>query len=576
MRFLALATDYDETLADHGRVRPEALAAIEKVKASGRRVVLVTGRELPDLRRVFPGVEVFDAVVAENGGVLYLADRREERPLGEAPPGELVERLERRGVSPLSVGRVIVAAREPHEHEILEEIQRLGLELQVIFNKGAVMVLPPGVHKGSGLAAALAALGLSPHNVVAVGDAENDHALLAEAECGVAVANALPALQQRADWVTAGRAGAGVIELAERLSADDLAGVALPRHDIVLGETDAGAPVAVSPWGPRILFAGTPGSGKSTAAKLVVERLVDARYQCLILDPEGDFADFEGALMLGGADRPPGVDEVAKALREPGRSVVVDLIAVALADRPHFFTQLMPHVVDLRARSGRPHVIVLDEAHHLVPASWRPSDAVFRDLESLTVVTVVPHEVSPALLAGIDTMVVVGKRPERTLADFAGVAGREVPAPEGGALEEGEAMLWTAGGGVTRFDLAKPRLQHRRHHRKYAQGDLPRERSFYFHGPRGELNLRAQNLTLFCQIAEGIDDETWLHHLHDGDYAEWFREIIGDEELASAADDAARDRSIPAAESRRIVLGAILARYTLPAGTLEAMPEAGP
>src|SRR5687767_7458538 len=164
MRFLVLATDYDETLADHGRVRPEVLAALERVKASGRRLVLVTGRELPDLRRVFPGVTMFDAVVAENGGLLYLSETRVEKSLGEPASAELAGRLAARGVTPLSVGRCIVATREPHHLAVLEEIKHLGLELQVIFNKGAVMVLPAGLHKGSGLAAALGALSLSTHN----------------------------------------------------------------------------------------------------------------------------------------------------------------------------------------------------------------------------------------------------------------------------------------------------------------------------------------------------------------------------------------------------------------------------
>ena len=100
---------------------------------------------------------------------------------------------------------------------MLETIRDLGLELQVIFNKGAVMVLPAGVNKASGLVAALDELGLSPHNVVGVGDAENDHAFLAACECAVAVANALPTIKERADHVTAGEDGDGVRELIDAL-----------------------------------------------------------------------------------------------------------------------------------------------------------------------------------------------------------------------------------------------------------------------------------------------------------------------------------------------------------------------
>src|SRR5205085_8781820 len=131
----------------------------------------------------------------------------------------------------------------------LEAIRELGLEHQVIFNKGAVMVLPPGVNKASGLRAALEDLGLSPHNAVGIGDAENDHAFLALCEASAAVANALPPVQERADLVTQGRDGEGVAELADGLLADDLAGLEprLNRHHIVLGTRDGGEQAKVAP-----------------------------------------------------------------------------------------------------------------------------------------------------------------------------------------------------------------------------------------------------------------------------------------------------------------------------------------
>ena len=106
-------------------------------------------------------------------------------------------------------------------------IGALGLDLRVILNKGAVMVLPPSIDKATGLAAALNELKLAPRNTVAVGDAENDHPLLDACGCGVAVANALPALKDRADFVTRGDHGAGVTELIDRLIADDLASLNL-------------------------------------------------------------------------------------------------------------------------------------------------------------------------------------------------------------------------------------------------------------------------------------------------------------------------------------------------------------
>jgi hydroxymethylpyrimidine pyrophosphatase-like HAD family hydrolase len=225
MQYLALATDYDGTLAHDGRVDEPTLAALDRLRDSGRRLLLVTGRELEDLFATFPHCDRFDRVVAENGAVVYRPDTREQRVLTEPPPPRLVAELARRGVLPLSVGRTIVATQKPHEQEVLAVIRQLGLEWHVVFNKGAVMALPPGVTKATGLAAALTELGLPASAVVGVGDAENDHAFLTACGLAVAVANALPAVKERADLVTAGARGAGVAELIDRLLADNLPGV---------------------------------------------------------------------------------------------------------------------------------------------------------------------------------------------------------------------------------------------------------------------------------------------------------------------------------------------------------------
>lgn len=222
MRYLALAADYDGTLARHGQVDDATVAALQRLRASGRRLLLVTGREMPSLLGTFDHAALFDLVVAENGGLLYEPATGRERALAEPPPESLVRALREAGVAPLSVGRVVVATVEPHQVVALETIHRLGLGHQVVFNKTAVMLLPAGVHKASGLAMALGELGIGPESVVGVGDAENDHALLQLCGLGVAVANALPALKERADYVTRGERGAGVGELIDLLIADEL------------------------------------------------------------------------------------------------------------------------------------------------------------------------------------------------------------------------------------------------------------------------------------------------------------------------------------------------------------------
>ena len=234
MRFRALATDYDGTLAHDGIVDEPTLAAVDRLRASGRLAIMVTGRELKDLLLTFPHIDRFDRVVAENGAMVYNPAGNEIRMLTEPPSEAFLAALVARRV-PLSVGHSIVATIEPYEKDVLDVIRDLGLEWHVIFNKGSVMALPSGITKATGFAAALKELDLNASEVVGIGDAENDHAFLAACGLAVAVSNALPSIKERAHWVTQQPRGAGVMELIDRLIADDLADFpAAPR-----GNTDA-------------------------------------------------------------------------------------------------------------------------------------------------------------------------------------------------------------------------------------------------------------------------------------------------------------------------------------------------
>jgi HAD superfamily hydrolase (TIGR01484 family) len=223
MRYLALATDYDGTLATRGELDARTVAALVQFKKSGRAVILVTGRDLPELRDACSRLDLFDRVVAENGALLYNPATGAERLLAESPPAEFVAALAARRVRPIAHGRVIVATWESHQSVVIEVIREMGLDLHVIFNKGAVMVLPSGVDKATGLTTALDELGLSANNVVGVGDAENDQSFLDLCQYSAAVANALPALKERVDFVSTADRGAGVAQLIGKILADDLA-----------------------------------------------------------------------------------------------------------------------------------------------------------------------------------------------------------------------------------------------------------------------------------------------------------------------------------------------------------------
>ncbi len=231
--YQALATDYDGTLAHHGTVSPETLAAIGRLRASGKKLVLVTGRELEELKQVFPDIGLCDLVVAENGALLYWPTTGRIKLLAEPAPEKFAQELRARGV-PVTVGRVIVATVEPHEMAVLQTIKEMGLELEMIFNKGSVMVLPTGVNKATGLREGLSRIGLSTREVIGVGDAENDHAFLRICGCGIAVANALSTLKERADFVTEHPRGEGVTELINQLLANNF------QPHVVLDQTIRG------------------------------------------------------------------------------------------------------------------------------------------------------------------------------------------------------------------------------------------------------------------------------------------------------------------------------------------------
>ncbi|GAA2203993.1 HAD-IIB family hydrolase [Nonomuraea monospora] len=606
MRYNVLACDYDETLARNSQVDDATIEALERLSRAGFKLLLVTGRELDDLLSVFPHPGLFDLIVAENGGLLYDPRQRTCDTLAAPPPAELAERLRAEGVSPLGVGQVLIATREPHDVHVLRAIRELGLELQVIYNKGAVMVLPPGVNKATGLCAALDRLSLSRHSVVAVGDGENDHAFLTAAECGAAVANALPALKDACDLCLDEPDGRGVAELVRLLLAGDLDELDLPRHHVLLGHVHKERPskerpseerrgegrageehpgeerggeeradveeVRLPAYGIGLLVAGPSGSGKSTVTTALLERLTGDGYQCVIVDPEGDYAEYPGVTVLGDPDRVPAVDEVVHVLEQPAHSVVINLIGLQLRDRPAYFAELLPRLTGLRAKLGHPHWLILDEAHHLMPAEVRHVPLQHPgDLGALLLITVHPDALSPAALRLVTSAIAVGKEPADTLAAFATARGLQPPALR--PAPKSDIALWLDGSDEAReLTLAPARVERTRHRRKYAAGTMAKDKSFYFTGPEERLRLRARNLHTFVELSEGVDDDTWLHHLRHGDYSRWIREQLGDAELADEV-AAVEEADLSPQDSRQRVADLIGARYTLPAEPTDFDPD---
>ena len=578
MRYQVLATDYDGTLACNGTVSESTLSALQRFVASGRKLILVTGRELPQLKSVFSGIGLFHWVVAENGGLLYEPSTDKEILIGNAASRELADILMSRGVNPVSVGRCVVATWRPYESVVLEAIRNLGLELQIVFNKGAVMVLPAGVNKAFGLDHALKEMKLSRHDTVGVGDAENDHAFLQLCEFSAAVSNALPAVKEAVELVLPADHGAGVEFLIDQILSDDLRSFEArsKRHRLIIATHESGE-LALPSFGGPILICGSSGSGKSSLANQIVDAIAGQAYQFCIVDPEGDYESFDGAVVLGGPNAAPQIDEAIHVLEQPDVNVVVCLTGVPIPDRPPLFLQLLAGLIQHRIKHGRPHWLILDEAHHLMPAGWLPPSELLPDnMINTVLITVQPDLLPVSLLKQVAIVAFVGPDADQTALNFAaatGVSPLEFPAPQ---LATGEFWMWELKCPlrVTRCLAMKSEREHARHRRKYAEGQLPPERSFYFRGPDGSLNLRAQNLILFCQIAEGVDDKTWEFHLYNGDYARWFQGSIKDEKLSAEAERIARLADQGAAASRNLIIAAIQREYTLAATSLLAVPGA--
>jgi hypothetical protein len=355
-----------------------------------------------------------------------------------------------------------------------------------------------------------------------------------------------------------------VAELIEGVLKDDLRSLTsvLVRHNVLLGHDQRGQQVTIPPYGSSLLIAGPSGSGKSSVLTGIQERLLSAEYQICLVDPEGDFDDLDGTVNVGDAEHPPAVREVL-SLIEKFQNPVVNLLGVRLPDRPGFFSRLLPQLQEIRVHTGRPHWLIIDEAHHLLPESWRPAHITMpQELHSTIYVTVHPDHVSRAALQSVDVVLAVGRDPFQTISAFAGraqvqLANRDLRVE----LDKSQALAWFRDSNeVMIVEIEPSKGDRRRHRRKYAEGDI-QEKSFYFRGPEGKLNLRAQNLAIFVQLAEGVDDETWVHHLRQNDYSRWVRDAIKDHHLADELEDVENSDSDPSS-SRRQIIEAIERQYT--------------
>jgi hydroxymethylpyrimidine pyrophosphatase-like HAD family hydrolase len=542
IRLSVLALDYDGTIAAEGVLDAKVREALEDARRQGITVVLVTGRKMVDLRRLLGGLHLFDAVVAENGAVVAHPVARRSKLLAQPPPPIFLQELHRRGIV-AEAGECVIESPASEAPRILTVIRELELPLVMIFNRGRLMVLPQAISKASGLRDVLTTLRLSVHNVLAIGDAENDHDLLATCEVGVAVAWGSPVLQRAADLVLEGTGPASVADYIRRLAAQQrLPATRNVRRRLLLGTLEDGTDLSLAVRGRSVLISGDPKSGKSWITGLLCEQFILQGYSIFVIDPEGDYTSLEvlpGVLVLGEAKHPPSLTEFTRLLHHPDVSIVADLSVLPHAEKRRYVRSLLHLLAMHRRQTGLPHRIVVDEAHYFLhdPDVLNLVDV---NLSGYVLVTYQASQLHPDILAASEAIIVSRETdPQELQALFRlhrldPTQERLSPILQKLALDE--AVLFPgieeAGGRMRKFWVA-PRLSaHVRHRHKYLDVPVPPEQAFVF-TEETQPPVHARTLKQFTEALSHATVQSISGYLDRHDFSRWIDAVFGDYILAA-------------------------------------------
>lgn len=544
MIFRALACDYDGTVASGDRIGAEALAALGRAREAGLRLILVTGRTFFELIRVCEQLDLFDGVVAENGGVLYFPAAGMIRDQAPPPPPRLLAELDRRGIS-FQVGRVIVGTARGDEEAVREALAASEVSLQLVYNRAALMLLPAGISKGAGVGQVIRALGLSFHDVLALGDAENDLDLFEACGWTGCPSDAVPALLDQADWVFPGEDGAAI---AHAIVGPILNGV-LPaarssRHQIELGWSAGTAePVTIRARGINVLTHGDPLSGKSWLAGALAERLLGRRYAVCVIDPEGDYrvlGRLPGIIAAEIRETAALADALGQFERDPSACVVVDLSALPHAKKVQVIETALRLIRRLRRRLGFPHWVILDEAHYSLHREGVADQALGIEDRGFCLVTYKASWLRESVVKAVDVFLLARTNAREELAFLRSVISQRIGGEEDALsvlpdLPRGEFLVIQPDGARTALTfVALPReTPHVRHLKKYADSKVPPARRFLFRLPEGRLVATAESLSEFRQAVAGVDDRVLAYHADRGDFSRWVFDVFTDRELGA-------------------------------------------
>lgn len=568
-----IACDFDGTGADDGHLAPDISAALGTARAQGIVTLLVTGRVLEDVQVACSDFSCFDAVVAENGAVIWLCRSDRRIQLGAPPPDSFLGELRAHKI-PFHTGAVVVGTWSHYASQVLDLVRRCGIDGQLVFNREALMILPSGVNKAAGVARSLEELHRSERNLIAIGDAENDLPLLASAEIGIAPRDSVPVVAAQADEQLSRPGASGVAHYVYGLlEQGNIIGTPL-RQKITLGYATNGTPVLFPGSGRNAIICGDPRSGKSWLAGLIAEQLIEQGYRLCIIDPEGDYVPLgqRPKILSLGHDLPlPAASVVPRVLADEPLSLVLNLSSLSLTEQVAYVDELLTALEATRAVTGIPHWVVIDEAHYFFDqlssvsrrieartgnfllATYRPSlianEVYFHVGAYLLTKTTIDEERyfvtkllqlrGPQDLMSRDTL-------------------KELEMPRAGLLiEESTGPRWHV------FTPGERVAGHAHHARKYADTRLPDDKAFRFLYTDGMAPVVAHNVVEFHEAVETVPLSSLRHHLSAGDFSRWAAEVLGDDQLARGLRKLEKITAVGVVPDRKEILAHIEDHYLI-------------
>lgn len=536
-----LAFDFDGTIAENGVVPPDLESALEQCRLTGHALFLVTGRRFETVS-LGSLAELFTGIVWENGALLsHTASGELYFPFGQLPP-HILKGLEQAGI-PIERGMAIAATWLPHDQVVWEVLRTHGGGASVDYNKGAVMVTPMGTSKGAGLERLLTICGLSPRNVAAFGDAENDLSMLKLAEVAVAVSDAIPAVRDMADVVATEPGPRGVLEILRRYPLSEQYCDVPLHHErpIGIGQNGEGVQVTVPASrlaGRNLGVFGDSGTGKSWMVGLLAEGLHHEDYQVFLVDPEGDFGVLRAlpqfVVIEGDRSSLSGPSAVVSLLDAAAVSVVLDLSRYPPHLRTAYVAELFRSLRPLRHRKYRPHWIVVEEAQQFLIPDGEVTGAVLPWLKDggWAFVSYRPDRMDAAVLDTLHQLLLTRlTEPESLRALQAHCKDCRIEEQAAKALPPGNALL--CGGTVAQLRPAMRRVPHVRHLYKYLDSPLPPGKRFWFRDAHGGIGAEAASLFEFLQLIPTLPIESLEYHDRRQDFVRWAEHTLGDLALAA-------------------------------------------